>query len=194
MQSNLTPQASRILDLTQTLIAAGGYNGFSYADISEKIGITKASVHHHFPKKSDLVRILVQRYRAAAAEGLAAVSVKLKTPAARLDAYASWWSTCIRDGTMPICICAMLAAEMPALPADVGAEVRLHFVQLADWLASVIAAGKADKSFRARLDPAIEAETLMATVHGAMLSARACDTKIFDRSVQAAFKRLTAPS
>ncbi len=28
---------------------SGGYNGFSYADIAEVVGIRKTSIHHHFP-------------------------------------------------------------------------------------------------------------------------------------------------
>ena len=191
MNQLLSTQAGRIVDCAQELIAAGGYNGFSYADISERVGITKATIHHYFPKKADLVTVLVQRYRGVAAAGLAALTEKVPSPAERLNAYATWWSTCIGDGSVPICICAMLAAEVPALPADVAAEVRLYFVELAGWLEAAIAAGRADRSFDSELDPAIEAEAFMATVHGAMLSARVSgDPRLFDRSVRAALARL----
>jgi len=191
MNEILSAQAGRIVDCAQELIAAGGYNGFSYADISERVGITKASIHHYFPKKADLVRVLVQRYRGVAAAGLATLAEKVPLPAQRLNAYASWWSTCIGDGSAPICICAMLAAEVPALPAEVAAEVRSYFVELAGWLEAAIAAGKTDGSFNSELDPAIEAEAFMATVHGAMLSARVSGNPLlFDRSVHAALARL----
>ena len=194
MTQALSPQATRIVDCTQELIAAGGYNGFSYADISERVGITKATIHHHFPKKADLVRILLQRYRAVADEGLAALAQKFESPAERLHAYAAWWSACIGDGSMPICICAMLAAELPALPEDVAAEVRLYFVHLAGWLETAIASGKAHQTFRTELDPATEAEAFMATVHGAMLSARVSgDPRLFERSMRAALARLSPP-
>lgn len=194
MEATLTPQASRILDCAQALITSGGYNGFSYADVSEQVGITKASIHHHFPKKSDLVRVLVQRYRTAAGDGLAALSASTPGAPDRLEAYAAWWSACIADGSMPICICAMLAAEMPALPADVAAEVRLHFAHLAAWLEGVIVAGQASRAFGVRLDPAAEAQAFMATAHGAMLSARACgDPALFERILRAALERLAPP-
>src|ERR1700712_24382 len=111
MALELTSQANRILDRAQTLIAAGGYNGFSYADVSVDVGITKASIHHHFPKKSDLVRTLLQRYRAAAVDGLAALQANVPGADRQLRAYAHWWAACIADASMPICICAMLGAE-----------------------------------------------------------------------------------
>jgi len=184
----------RILECARSLIAAGGYNGFSYADISAEVGITKASIHHHFPKKSDLVRVLLQRYRAEAMEGLAGLSAKIANPLGRLQAYAGWWSTCIGDGSQPICICAMLSAEVPALPAEIATEVRLHFVHLAKWLEGLMADGQAGKSIRLQNTPAAEAHAFMATVHGGMLSARACgDPTLFANIVGAALARLTSP-
>ena len=51
--------SQKILDIAQSLVVAGGYNGFSYADISDAIGIRKPSIHHHFPTKAELVRVLV---------------------------------------------------------------------------------------------------------------------------------------
>jgi TetR/AcrR family transcriptional repressor of nem operon len=194
MESELSPQALRILDCARSLIAAGGYNGFSYADISAEVGITKASIHHHFPKKSDLVRVLLQRYRAEAREGLAVLDAKIANPLGRLQAYAAWWSTCIGDGSQPICICAMLSAEVPALPTEIATEVRLHFAHLASWLESLMADGQAGKFIHLRNTPAAEAHAFMATVHGGMLSARACgDPALFANIIGAAMARLTSP-
>lgn len=195
MSQPLSAQATRIVDCAQALISAGGYNGFSYADISERVGITKAAIHHYFPKKSDLVEALVKRYRAAAAEGLAGLATQFPSPAKRLDAYAAWWVRCIDDGSMPICICAMLAAEMPVLPEQVAQEVRLYFVHLACWLESAIVTGKDLRAFRVELDAKTEAEAFMATVHGAMLSARVSgNLEPFEKSVRIALERLSMPA
>jgi len=46
--------ATRILDTAERLVQSRGYNGFSYADIAERVGITKASLHHHFETKATL--------------------------------------------------------------------------------------------------------------------------------------------
>jgi len=63
--------ADDILACARSLIVAGGYNGFSYADIAEVVGIRKPSIHHHFPSRADLVKTHVIRYREAAAAGIA---------------------------------------------------------------------------------------------------------------------------
>jgi AcrR family transcriptional regulator len=64
-----TSTSGKILDTAQTLIVAGGYNGFSYADIAAAIGIRKVSIHHHFPTKAELVAVLVDRYKQQAEAG-----------------------------------------------------------------------------------------------------------------------------
>ena len=55
--------AGRILDVAERLVQTRGYNGFSYADISAQLRIRNASVHYHFPTKTDLGKRLVSRYR-----------------------------------------------------------------------------------------------------------------------------------
>ncbi len=162
-----------ILNSARALIIQGGYNGFSYADISEVVGIRKASIHHHFPSKADLVRELVTRYRKEAEAGISALEKNIPDPAGQLRAYTGYWEKCIMDATAPICVCALLAGQIPVLPEEVAHEVRAHFRTLSAWLASVLKRGVEQGAIRLSADPEAEAETLLATVHGAMLSARA---------------------
>ncbi len=171
--SDLSPTAERILDSARKLVVAGGYNGFSYADIADEVGIRKASIHHHFPSKADLVQRLVTAYRLEAASGLAGLTRAVDDPVRQLRAYIGYWQACIRDGSQPFCLCALLAGEEPLLPPAVAEEVRLHFKSLAAWLSTVLARGHAEGRFRLAGTVDAEALSLQATVHGAMLSARA---------------------
>lgn len=172
----MKPMAStsdKILDIAQSLIVAGGYNGFSYADISAAIGIRKASIHHHFPAKAELVAVLIDRYRQQAEEGLKSLRAHAPSPVDQLQFYLNYWQACIQDATQPFCLCAMLASEMQMLPEDVASRVRAHFEGLANWLTSVLKDGEEQGLFRLEKRPEEEAQILMASVHGAMLSARA---------------------
>ncbi|ABC91468.1 probable transcriptional regulator protein, TetR family [Rhizobium etli CFN 42] len=164
--------SDKILDIAQSLIVAGGYNGFSYADIADAIGIRKASIHHHFPTKAELVSVLVDRYTKQAAAGLQSLREQAASPADQLQFYIDYWRSCIENAAQPFCVCAMLASEMQMLPDEVASRVRAHFRNLAAWLTSVLQAGVEQGLFR--LDrPEDQAQMLMASVHGAMLSARA---------------------
>lgn len=171
--SNLLTTSDEILTSAQKLITAGGYNGFSYADIAALVGIRKASIHHHFPSKVDLVRTLMQRYRENAEAGLADLERKVPEPLELIQAYAAHWARCIEDQSIPFCVCALLASELPALPKEVAAEVRAFFQSLSTWLTSVIERGEQQGTLKISGPARVEAEALMATVHGAMLSARA---------------------
>lgn len=185
--------SEKILDIAQALIVSGGYNGFSYADISNAIGIRKASIHHHFPTKAHLVSLLLQRYARQAEDGLNAASRNLPSPVDQLRVYFEHWQSCITEASEPFCVCAMLASEMELLPEDVTAQVRRHFENLSRWLTSVLANGVGQGMFRLDGTPEQEAQILMASVHGAMLSARALGRpEIFAAIVGPQLVRLSA--
>lgn len=195
MPADLSPKAAEIVAHTRALLMAGGYNSFSYADLAERVRITKASIHHHFPSKAALVQTVVALYREEAQTGLTALEQQFDDPLSELNAYADYWASCIRGGEHPFCICAMLATELPTIPEEVAAEVRAHFQYLNTWLASVLKRGAAAGQFHLLNSPAVSARAFMAVVHGAMLMARALDDpKIFASIVQPAILKLTQPS
>ena len=191
---DLSPKAAEIALCAQSLLATRGYNGFSYADISEAVLISKASIHHHFPSKAELVQTVLRRYRAQGRAGLAALEKQVADPLARLHAYTGYWEACIRDGSSAFCICAMLGSELSAVPELVADEVRGHFLDLTAWLTSLLEQGAARGIFKLRAAPESEAMALMATVHGGMLAARVYgDAEVFATIVQQGVRQLLAP-
>jgi TetR/AcrR family transcriptional repressor of nem operon len=171
--SNVSSTSDEILASAQTLIMSGGYNGFSYADIAEVVGIRKASIHHHFPSKVDLVREMVKQYREVGVAGVAALEQNVSNPLDILKVYAGHWAKCIEDSSRPFCVCALLASELPSLPPEVAKEVTAFFRFISSWLTSVMERGVQEKTLSLSSEPAVEAEAFLATVYGAMLSARA---------------------
>lgn len=177
-----SPKAREIMANTRQLLTVGGYKSFSYADLAERVGIRKASIHHHFPSKEDLVHAVVQEYRAEARAGMEAMDQQIHDPLIKVKGYADFWSACIKDGTSSFCICVMLAVELPTLPADIAAEVTGYFSDLSDWLASLLRAGETQGVFKLNETAEVEASALMAGIHGAMLAARAFNNPlVFDQ-------------
>lgn len=191
MNTELSPRATEIAEHTKQLLAAGGYHGFSYADLSERIHLSKPSIHHHFPSKADLVLTVVKRHREETQQGLAALDQKVEEPLERLMAYTGYWAKCISDGTSPICICAMLAAELPALPPEIAGEVRGFFGDLTAWITSVLERGALRAQFELCDSADAEAQAFMSMVYGAMLTARALGTaEVFRAAACVAINRL----
>jgi TetR/AcrR family transcriptional repressor of nem operon len=76
-----------ILTVTRRLVAHGGYAGFSYAPLSEELGIAKASLHHHFPSKESLICALIQQERETRNQRLAEIMGERDDLPARLRSW-----------------------------------------------------------------------------------------------------------
>ena len=186
-----TSTAEAILRCAHSSIIAGGYNGFSYADIAAVVGIRKASIHHHFPTKVDLVRTLVKQYREQAEAGIAEIERRNPDPLDQLVSYTGFWESCIGEVETSYCLCALLATQIPILPDEIVFELRAYFRALSAWLTSVLERGARQGSITLTGSAHAEAEALMAAVHGAMLSARAYgDPQAFAAITRPAIDRL----
>jgi TetR/AcrR family transcriptional repressor of nem operon len=186
--------ADRILQTAKTLISDLGYSAFSYADIAEAVQIRKASIHHHFPTKASLVVSVLKAHREGLLQGTQFLTEKIDDPLARLRAYVQHWEGCIRDKSQPFCIAALLAAELPSLPEEVRFEVQQHFVVLSEWIRETLEEGIRKRTVKLQGTSEDEAQTFMATVHGAMLSARAlgnCD--VFQAVTTRALQSISTP-
>lgn len=184
--------ATKILDCAQALMVERGYNGFSYADVAQRVAISKPSIHHHFPTKADLAVKVVQRYREGIAALMAEAERHVTDPVEKLQGYVGYWESCITSDSMSFCVCAMLSSERRTLPPELAAEVAGHFTSLAGWLAGVLEQGVASGQFTLQQTPALDAQCFMAAIHGAMLSARALDdASMFVAVAQAAVARFT---
>jgi|KBSMisStandDraft_5_1062788.scaffolds.fasta_scaffold403841_1 TetR/AcrR family transcriptional repressor of nem operon len=191
MDIELSPTAAQIVGTACNLLVSGGYNSFSYADIARHVQITKASIHHHFPSKANLVQTVVQLHREKSRNGLMALTAKFDDPLVELRAYTEHWSACILDRSPSFCICAMLAPEIPSIPSEVAQEVHGFFEDLTAWLAYVLERGAAKRQFELERTPSEEAKSFVAIVYGAMLGARAyADPGAFGAIVSPAIDRL----
>jgi TetR/AcrR family transcriptional repressor of nem operon len=87
-----------------------------------------------------------------------------------------------------------LAAELPALPAEVAEEVKAYFADLHSWISSVMEQGQSTGRMRLAGTPAAEASAFMASIYGAMLAARAAgDTSLFWEIANQSTNRLRMP-
>lgn len=170
-----------------------GYSAFSYADISEAVNIKKPSIHHHFPTKAGLAAAVLKAHRENTIAGTEQLDTQIEDPSKRLHAFVQYWERCIRGRSVSFCVAALMGAELPSLPEEVQVEVRLHFKALRDWFERTLNAGVKAGVIHLQHSAATEAQTLMAVVHGAMLSARATgDCDVFKLVTGAALQRITS--
>lgn len=83
----------KILSFTDTLIQQRGFLGFSYADLEKEVGIKKASIHHHFPGKTDL-GLAYCEYKIGVFAQLDATLKNIAPGGQRLKAYLDAFASC----------------------------------------------------------------------------------------------------
>ena len=115
-----------ILEEAKRLSGEKGYNGWSYQDISETIKITKASIHHHFPKKQDLGCALVRHHRDLIRAHLKDIDTQCSHPQDKLQALANLYSQIVEKANSA-CPCGMLLADLTTLPEALQEEIKDFF-------------------------------------------------------------------
>ena len=165
-----TAAARAILDAAERLVQTRGYNGFSYADVAAQIGVTKASLHYHFPSKAVLGRALIERYHAGFAESLDAINRETDEPCRKLERYAALYDIVLRNDRM--CLCGMLAAEYATLPEPMQTQLHLFFDANERWLTTVLEEGCKTGRFAFKERASERARVLLGALEGAMLMAR----------------------
>jgi TetR/AcrR family transcriptional repressor of nem operon len=165
-----TAAATAILDVSEQLAQTRGYNGFSYADVAAQLGVTKASLHYHFPSKADLGAALIERYQHTFGAALDAIDVETGDPADKLRRYVDLYDSVLRSDRM--CLCGMLAAEYATLPAPMQERLTTFFDANERWLTAVLQSGVQGNTFAFTEPPNARARVLLGALEGAMLVAR----------------------
>lgn len=152
------------------LVQTRGFNGFSYADIADRVGVTTAALHYHFPGKDRLGEALIDRWTSRHMRALAAIETRHAAPVARLSAYVELYANVSRANRLGLC--GMLAAEHQTLAPGMRAQVAAFMTANHDWLAGVLAAGRDDATLSFEGPTREAALAILAGIQGATLIAR----------------------
>jgi TetR/AcrR family transcriptional repressor of nem operon len=169
-QRRETDTASQILDVAERLVQVRGFNGFSYADVAAELGVSKPSLHYHFPGKAELGQALIERYARRFVEALDAIDQDVSGAPAKLDAYADIYANVLSDRRM--CLCGMLAAEYNTLPEPMREAIIGFFDHSEAWLTAVLEQGREEGSVSLTGSSGEAAQTIVSSLEGALLIAR----------------------
>lgn len=128
----MTDTKTKILDLAESLTQTKGFNGFSYIDLANAIGIKTASIHYYFKAKDDLAAALVERIHERHSEGFQAMEAGHDTANARLNALIAYFQNYITE--QKFCLCGMMAAELQSVSPRVAKLVQSYFKDFQAWL------------------------------------------------------------
>jgi TetR/AcrR family transcriptional repressor of nem operon len=162
----------QILDVAAECIQKVGFNAFSYADIAEKIGIRKASIHYHFPSKTDLGKALMVRHRENTVAYLAELMIKDHDAKAVLVLYLKSIFASTYESNYKMCLGGMLAADILTLDSSIQNEVKAFFQVNEEWLKQLLIQGKKEGYFDFINAPLDIARQILTIIEGSLLLAR----------------------
>ncbi len=179
-----------LLDSAERAVRARGFDGFSYADLANDVGIRKASIHYHFPTKAALSVALMQRYATAIQEACTEIEDGTPTGSGRLAALIALYRGALNDGKS-LCLCVSFSASRESLSPEVITHIGQFRAMIVRWLTGVFELGRQDGSISDVTAPAAEATATLSLLEGAQLGARAEeDIAMFDDALELLNTRL----
>ena len=182
----------RILDVAERLLQVRGFNGFSYADVAAELRIRNASIHHHFPTKTDLGMQLLERYRERFGQALETIDRNGADARRKLRQYARLYADVVREKNR-MCLCGMLASDLGTLPRPMRKGVKAFFDDNEKWLGRVLEEGRKSGGLRFEGPSRLHARLVLSSLEGAMLVARSYeDVSRFESVAERLFEDLEA--
>jgi len=164
---------TRILDTAQELIQRRGLNAMSFQDLSDAVGIRKASVHHHFATKNDMVASLLVRYLENFDSAVDRVMSSRASGLNKLERYCNLFLETLQSGGQDkVCLCGMLMVEMASLDDSSVVLVRQFVRSNGRRIEAMLREGVEDGSIAIRGSVPGTARFLLAALEGSLLVAR----------------------
>ena len=161
-----------IVEYTIELISKFGYEGFSYQNLSQNFGLTKATIHHYFPRKEDLGLAICEHYLDFLND-FKREAAEISEPIAKIEAYRAKERGCM-TGEM-VCPFFALLADIKVLPEVMQQRLRDVAQQELDMLAEIFESGRQQGQFRFEGPGATIAVLFVSAMRGSLSYARALD-------------------
>lgn len=165
-----------IIEKADQFIRNKGYNAFSFKDISNDIGIKTASIHYHFPTKSDLGVATIKEH-IARTEALKK-RVANESPLIKLEAFLDVQTQIKKENK--VCIVGSLATDLNTLDESIKTELQGFAQIVITWLTEVLIEGKELKIFDFEMAPRTKAIMIITNMVAIVQLSRLTNDNDFD--------------
>src|SRR5258708_25626745 len=127
-----------IIKLGDQVIRDKGYNAFSFYDISKKMKIKNASIHYHFPTKTELGVSILKDH----AEKLHSIiqSTADKNPMLKLKAFLSVYDKIKSEDR--VCLVGSLATDLKTIEPKMAKELKEYSGKILEWMTGILEEGR----------------------------------------------------
>ena len=156
----------QILYYGRHFLQCRGYNGFSYRDISQKLGIKNAAIHNYYPKKEDLVAALLEDSRNKLAANIAQIVESGGSAREQLQYYFDYALKEFDEGKS-ICPPGSVILDFEELPEKVKKQNLLLLDDILSWISRVLKTGLGQGEFNFSDSVDARAELVVEALMGA---------------------------
>jgi TetR/AcrR family transcriptional regulator, transcriptional repressor for nem operon len=179
---NINQTNQQILHYARNFLQCKGYNGFSYKDISQKLGIKNAAIHNYYPKKEDLVAALLEDSRKNLAANITQIVESGGSARDQLQYYFDYALKELDEGKS-ICPPGSVILDFEELPDKVQKQNLLLLDDILTWISRVLKAGLEQGEFNFSDPVDARAELLVESLMGARQLASIKGRKTLIRSI-----------
>lgn len=164
-----TSTKEKILKEGKSLLQQYGYNGFSFQDIANSVGIKKPSLYDHFSSKDDLIIAILAEYNQLFEAWKIQVN-DLNPPEKIRKVFQVFYSfSCDHKKVCPVLA---LIADMKVISKSAQKEMKNFIDNWLDWLSEIILEGQTKNVFQNNISPHDLSSFIYSQLMGSQLQAK----------------------
>jgi TetR/AcrR family transcriptional repressor of nem operon len=175
---------TKILDVAEELAQQAGPNAMSYQQISNSVGVRKASIHHHFPKKENLIEALLKRCQISYGDKYRAIVADSGTAPDKLRKLAAVFADGLQK--QQLCLVGTISADLNTLQESSRRVLEETIQETVGIFMEVFTQGHQESSLAVTGSSEDMAYAFFSFLIGTQISARACGgVQSFNNSTEA---------
>jgi len=190
MADEKTDTKKQILDIAEDLLLDRGYNGFSYRDISDSLNIKNASIHYHFPKKTDLGVAIIQRATNRFDRWKNAMDSRDIAFPEKLSGFCGLFKKFVDE--KQVCLGGALETDFKTLPEEMQKETRNFVINTFRWLEKLLGQGRKKGELQFPGTASDQALLIVAGLQGVIQIVRVATPAKFEAAVKQIMRQVCA--
>ncbi len=180
-----------ILNFAEAVVQEKGLDSLSFQQIADAVGLSKASVFHHFRNRDALAMALIERCRTKYGMEYSTVADRNLSAPKKLRAISSSFSKGLQNNRL--CLLAALGSSQASLPESIQLELKQTADSSVRTFARIFQQGQDDGQLIFSGTPEDAARSFLALLQGMQQLARfSQDLKLFDTTVTSYLKNMEA--
>lgn len=166
----MSERKQQILATAADIMEHKSFAAFSYQDLADRLGIRKASIHHHYPSKDELGIELLKFFKARGDALMMEIVGTATSPGAALSAILAMCEKVMFDGETKVCPSCAFEVDAKNLSPKMIEMLRESNEAFVEQLAGLLTEARGGGEITFLGEPKDQAATIVSALQGARLA------------------------